>query len=176
MCAHLQGPANIEAIALLVELGADVDATLAQRSLETPLHIAARSGRLDIVERLLKCPQARGRGTGPASLGLRHGCLPECLTPRCFVGCMRCSFSLPARAWPVRQSCLPRSLRLPALHGGRPKTSWQPNFSCVPGHALPCCADQRDVPNKGRLHRPPLRRRLWADTRPGRSCGGGLPG
>ena len=55
----VQGPANVEAICLLVELGADVEATLAQRSLETPLHVAARSGRADVIERLLKCPQAR---------------------------------------------------------------------------------------------------------------------
>ena len=72
-----QGPANIEAIALLVELGADVEATLAQRSLETPLHIAARSGRSDVVDRLLKCQQVwrragRESGARGAGQGAQH--------------------------------------------------------------------------------------------------------
>ena len=58
-CCALQGPANLESICMLVELGADVEATLAARSLETPLHIAARSGRGDILSRLLVCPNVR---------------------------------------------------------------------------------------------------------------------
>lgn len=56
-----QGPANIEAICLLVELGADVAGVLAAKPVETPLHIAARSGRGDIVDRLVTCPQVGGR-------------------------------------------------------------------------------------------------------------------
>lgn len=54
--ALMKGPANVDAVALLVELGANVAATLEQRTLETPLHVAARSGRADIIERLIKCP------------------------------------------------------------------------------------------------------------------------
>ena len=75
LVVSLQGPANIEAICLLVELGADVDATLAARPLETPLHIAARCGRGDVVDRLLKCPQV-GACAGPAVWDAG----PECCT------------------------------------------------------------------------------------------------
>ncbi len=50
-----QGPANVDAICCLVEAGADVKAVTDANSLETPLHIAARSGRVDIVQRLLRC-------------------------------------------------------------------------------------------------------------------------
>ncbi len=50
-----QGPANVDAIGLLVELGAKVDAVIEAKSLETPLHIAARAGRLDVVAKLLRC-------------------------------------------------------------------------------------------------------------------------
>jgi hypothetical protein len=53
----VQGPACIETICVLVELGSDVGALLAHRPMETPLHIAARCGRADVVDRLLKCPQ-----------------------------------------------------------------------------------------------------------------------
>lgn len=57
--ALMKGPSNVEAICLLVELGAAVDALIEQRGLETPLHIAARSGRADVLERLLASPQIR---------------------------------------------------------------------------------------------------------------------
>ena len=55
MCRELQGPANVDAIGALVELGADLNAVLEQVALETPLHIAARCGRLDVLQRLLAC-------------------------------------------------------------------------------------------------------------------------
>jgi ankyrin repeat protein len=55
--ALTKGPACIETICVLVELGSDVGALLAHRPMETPLHIAARCGRADVVDRLLKCPQ-----------------------------------------------------------------------------------------------------------------------
>jgi Ankyrin repeat len=50
-----QGPANVDAIGTLVELGADVAVVTEQNSMETPLHIAARSGRADVLEKLLRC-------------------------------------------------------------------------------------------------------------------------
>jgi ankyrin repeat protein len=53
--AGLQGPANVDAICTLVEHRADVRAVTDANSLETPLHIAARSGRVDIVQRLMRC-------------------------------------------------------------------------------------------------------------------------
>ena len=49
----LQGPTNVEAICRLVELGAKVAAVTEESMLESPLHIAARCGRQDIVKRLL---------------------------------------------------------------------------------------------------------------------------
>lgn len=85
----LQGPANIEAICLLVELGADVEGMLAARPLETPLHIAARSGRGDIIERLLKCPQVRSPGQqrrdlrGPQCGAIAWGGGSMCADPCC---------------------------------------------------------------------------------------------
>ena len=48
-----QGPSNVEAICRLVELGAKLAAVTEQSMLESPLHIAARCGRRDIVKRLL---------------------------------------------------------------------------------------------------------------------------
>ena len=42
-------------VALLVELGARVEPSTVGIGVETPLHLAARSGRLDIVHRLLAC-------------------------------------------------------------------------------------------------------------------------
>ena len=51
----LQGPTNVEAICRLVELGAKVAAVTEESMLESPLHIAARCGRQDIVKRLLAC-------------------------------------------------------------------------------------------------------------------------
>lgn len=50
-----QGPANVDAIGLLVELGADLWSVMKDLDMETPLHMASRSGRLDIVEKLLRC-------------------------------------------------------------------------------------------------------------------------
>lgn len=55
MSCHVQGPANVEAICRLVELGAKVAAVTEQSMLESPLHIAARCGRQDIVKRLIAC-------------------------------------------------------------------------------------------------------------------------
>lgn len=51
----MQGPANVDAIGLLVELGADLWSVMKDVDMETPLHMASRSGRLDIVEKLLRC-------------------------------------------------------------------------------------------------------------------------
>ena len=45
----------MDAICTLVERGADIKAVTKANSLETPLHIAARSGRVDVVQRLLRC-------------------------------------------------------------------------------------------------------------------------
>lgn len=50
-----QGPANVDAIGLLVELGADLWSVMKDVDMETPVHMASRSGRLDIVEKLLRC-------------------------------------------------------------------------------------------------------------------------
>lgn len=172
-----QGPANIEAIALLVELGADVDATLAQRSLETPLHIAARCGRLDILERLLKCPQARA--------GARGGWLGPLDEPACLLrsfGFLDASAEM--HAWRLHglqlrltdSAAVPGTQRLALSPTPRapPPCLQLPVFHLAA--APPCRADQRDMPHQGRLHRPALRGRLWADARAGRARSGGLPG
>jgi Ankyrin repeats (many copies) len=45
----------VDAICTLVEHRADVRAVTDANSLETPLHIAARSGRVDVVQRLMRC-------------------------------------------------------------------------------------------------------------------------
>ena len=50
-----QGPANVDAIGLLVELGASLWPVMKDTDVETPLHMASRSGRLDIVQKLLRC-------------------------------------------------------------------------------------------------------------------------
>ena len=52
---RVQGPANVDAIGLLIEKGSKVSAVLEYPALETPLHIAARCGRLDIIHTLLRC-------------------------------------------------------------------------------------------------------------------------
>lgn len=51
----MQGPANVDAIGLLVELGASLWPVMKDTDVETPLHMASRSGRLDIVQKLLRC-------------------------------------------------------------------------------------------------------------------------
>ena len=51
----MQGPANVDAIGLLVELGANLWSVMKDADMETPLHMASRSGSLDIVEKLLRC-------------------------------------------------------------------------------------------------------------------------
>ena len=53
--SYVQGPTNIDVVGLLVELGASVDPSAVGTGVETPLHLAARSGRLDMVHRLLTC-------------------------------------------------------------------------------------------------------------------------
>ncbi|GMH39508.1 hypothetical protein BSKO_07406 [Bryopsis sp. KO-2023] len=53
--ATMKGPANVDVLGLLVELGADVKAVTDNKNMETPLHIAARAGRLDIVQKLINC-------------------------------------------------------------------------------------------------------------------------
>eukprot|EP00803_Ostreobium_quekettii_P005725 evm.model.scf_27.14 EVM.evm.TU.scf_27.14 scf_27:99754-108258(-) len=53
--ATMKGPANVDVLGLLVELKADVKAVTENKNLETPLHIAARAGRLDIVQKLINC-------------------------------------------------------------------------------------------------------------------------
>ncbi|KAA6429353.1 MAG: hypothetical protein FRX49_00747 [Trebouxia sp. A1-2] len=53
--ANMKGPANVDAIGLLIELGASLWSVMKDADMETPLHMASRSGRLDIVEKLLRC-------------------------------------------------------------------------------------------------------------------------
>lgn len=63
-----QGPPNIDAIACLVVLGARLSTLEQHGSLEPPLHIAARSGRLDMVQTLLRCGvDVRSRAKVPCS-------------------------------------------------------------------------------------------------------------
>ena len=50
-----QGPTNVDAIGVMVELGAKVSAVMEHCTLETPLHIAARCGRQDVLRKLLRC-------------------------------------------------------------------------------------------------------------------------
>ncbi|KAK9816633.1 hypothetical protein WJX72_003077 [[Myrmecia] bisecta] len=92
--ATMKGPANIDAIGVLVELGARVDMVMENTSMETPLHIAARSGRVDIAAKLLRCGvpvSVRTKdGSTPlhyaAAFGQSHviqklveaGCSPDC--------------------------------------------------------------------------------------------------
>lgn len=71
--AALQGPANVDAIAALTELGAQIGPVLEDSVLETPLHIAARCGRLDIIEKLIKCKV-------PVNLRTKASFLPCLLT------------------------------------------------------------------------------------------------
>lgn len=54
MCIE-QGPTNVDAIGVMVELGAKVSAVMEHCTLETPLHIAARCGRRDVLQKLLRC-------------------------------------------------------------------------------------------------------------------------
>jgi hypothetical protein len=53
--ARAQGPTNVDAIGALVRLGARAAAVAEHAALESPLHIAARAGRPDVVQALLGC-------------------------------------------------------------------------------------------------------------------------
>jgi hypothetical protein len=87
-----QGPANVDAICALVEAGAGAAALAEHEALETPLHIAARCGRADALQRLLACrmpatarTKARARAAGARRGGARGGvgaCLPRCRDAR----------------------------------------------------------------------------------------------
>lgn len=48
-----QGPANIDVLELLVDLGANITLAADSVNLEMPLHIAARAGQLDVVKKLI---------------------------------------------------------------------------------------------------------------------------
>jgi len=81
-----QGPANVDAICALVEAGAGAAALAEHEALETPLHIAARCGRADALQRLLACrmpatarTKARPRSGCPTGRGARGrgACLPR---------------------------------------------------------------------------------------------------
>ena len=65
----VQGPANVDAIGLLVELGANLWSVMKDADMETPLHMASRSGRLDIVEKLLRCGADFSKKTKVSWLG-----------------------------------------------------------------------------------------------------------
>lgn len=68
----MQGPANVDAIGLLVELGADLWSVMKDVDMETPLHMASRSGRLDIVEKLLRCGADLNKKTKASWLLAHH--------------------------------------------------------------------------------------------------------
>lgn len=70
----MQGPANVDAIGLLVELGANLWSVMKDADMETPLHMASRSGRLDIVEKLLRCGADYSKKT-KVSCCLHHTCV-----------------------------------------------------------------------------------------------------
>ena len=70
----MQGPANVDAIGLLVELGANLWSVMKDADMETPLHMASRSGRLDIVEKLLRCGADYSKKT-KVSCSLQHTCV-----------------------------------------------------------------------------------------------------
>ncbi len=70
----MQGPANVDAIGLLVELGANLWSVMKDADMETPLHMASRSGRLDIVEKLLRCGADYSKKT-KVSCSLHHTCV-----------------------------------------------------------------------------------------------------
>ena len=70
----MQGPANVDAIGLLVELGANLWSVMKDADMETPLHMASRSGRLDIVEKLLRCGADYSKKT-KVSCFLPHTCV-----------------------------------------------------------------------------------------------------
>ena len=111
-----QGPPNIDAIVTLVQLGARLSSLGGHASLEPVLHIAARSGRADMVQALLRCGidvqcRAKVRGgrvdeyIGPNGYQVHAGCdAPGSWTPCCI-----------GEAAPYRRGCLPLSLMQP-LH------------------------------------------------------------
>ena len=70
--ATLAGPASVDALGLLVELKDDVKAITHNKSLETPLHIAGRSGRLDIAQKLINCAVTVCACTKDGSTPLHH--------------------------------------------------------------------------------------------------------
>lgn len=67
-----QGPMNVDVLGMLVELGANVDVVKGGKNLETPLHIAARSGRLDIVQKLIDCGVSVTTRTKDGSTALHY--------------------------------------------------------------------------------------------------------
>ena len=77
----MQGPANVDAIGLLVELGASLWPVTKDADVETPLHMASRSGRLDIVQKLLRCGADHSKKTKVCPV---HTCLSS--RGCCFVG------------------------------------------------------------------------------------------
>ncbi|KAL0049995.1 hypothetical protein WJX82_002341 [Trebouxia sp. C0006] len=70
--ANMKGPANVDAIGLLVELGANLWSVMKDADMETPLHMASRSGRLDIVEKLLRCGADYSKKTKDGSTPLHY--------------------------------------------------------------------------------------------------------
>ena len=67
-----QGPGHVDVIGLLVELGARLKPATDDRNVETPLHIAARAGRKDIVLKLIKHGAAVSSQTKDGSTPLHY--------------------------------------------------------------------------------------------------------
>lgn len=68
----VQGPACVEAMATLIELGADgaVLTDPQQPNLDTPLAVAVRCGRADIISRLLEAGSSPQTHCKVSALGL----------------------------------------------------------------------------------------------------------
>ena len=77
---NVQGPANVDAIGLLVELGANLWSVMKDVDMETPLHMASRSGRLDIVEKLLRCGADLNKKTKVKSTAMPYASLKQTCT------------------------------------------------------------------------------------------------
>lgn len=133
-----QGPANVDAIGVLVELGASVAALAEHEALETPLHIAARCGRVDAVQLLLKCrmpvdarTKARAR-PHPHEYHVVAGCgrmgplqrLLMCRNP----AAVRTNANVPYHSSPYRPPCVPLS-----LHSAG---AWTPIFVAAGGREV----------------------------------------